>query len=177
MTTIYFLTLFTSLVVFTSCNKAEQPTSNNNYYLKFKANGVLKEFHSTEMTVSTDPIYGITTVSLNGVLNETTLNGLAINFFFRSNNASKAGNRYDSSSSIFLELPDCYLVYALNSSRGYNYMSFYKGAAGNFLYPSQLNIAEYNKDIISGTFSGKVKEINGSSVVEITEGSFYIKAK
>lgn len=177
MTTNYFLTLFASLVVFTSCNKAEQPTSNNNYYLKFKSNGVLKEFRLTEMTISSDPLYGITTVSLNGAQKETNFNGLAINFFFKTINPLKTGNNYNSNATIFPEVPDCYFVYALNSSAGYNYMSFYKGVNGDFLYPAQLTITQHNPEIISGTFSGKVKELTGSAFVEITEGSFLIKTK
>jgi hypothetical protein len=167
--------IFICLILFvSSCKKANTDiasTTTSQYYMRFKGNGAQKEF------TATTAYYFTTTCSLNGGTNDSTGNAFTINIVsvnvpiqvnntFTETQAVPAPNSYT---------PKAYFAYGINSPSFYNYGSWIAEPSEHSVYACVVKILELDATHVKGTFSGKVRERNGSSFINITDGEFNVK--
>jgi hypothetical protein len=161
------------ILVLASCKKSNTDipaTNSSQYYMRFKGNGTQKEF------TATTAYYFTTTCSLNGGTNDSTGNAFTINIYaaapilanstYTETEAVPAPNSYT---------PKAYFAYGINSPSFYNYGSWIAQASEHSVYACTVKILELDATHVKGTFSGKVRERNGSAFINITDGEFNVK--
>lgn len=167
---------------FLGCSEKDVFPSGSKYYMRFKADGVQKEFIYTSAYFSgTANFTGKNAhVSLNAGTNDNTGNGFTININNVVDAPLKAGDQFSVAELIPFPkngTPTCYLSYAINDPSAYNYESWVAEPNDRALYTSQVNITELDDSHVKGTFSGKLRERLGTKSIIITEGEFLVERK
>jgi hypothetical protein len=168
-------TLFTVLTLFTaSCKKSlPAPTqlSSSQYYMRFKANDIQKEF-----TVTT--AYFFTTVcALNGGTKDSTGDGMTIDIV-SLNTPIQTNSVYNETETVPAPsgyTPTVYLNYAIKSLPVSNYGSWIAEPAEHSVYACTVKILELDASHCKGTFSGILRERKGSGFITISNGEFNVK--
>ena len=170
--------IFSLLLTFQSgCKKKNDDSSNDssNYFIKFKVNGVQKEFGNTSGIFTQINVGGgnptIYTGSFQGVASSSTPTvnnmGLSVNDI-----AAIAVNKNYKSDIVGPTIAGS-LVYmdAAGLVHGSDFVTTGSLGADDAI----IRLTEISSTSVSGTFSGKVAAAGSSTTLTITEGSFRVK--
>lgn len=143
---------------------------SSSYFMKFKINGVQKEFTANTFAVfSSIDIVGTTiyTASIQGTLStsSSTTNLMGINI----NDVTPIVANKDYSDATVGQTIQGALLYFDATGEQYS----------TLLVPTDVNlkirITELTSTVVAGTFSGKMQSMTGTTVLNVTEGSFKLK--
>lgn len=149
--------LFVALAVVTlaSCKKDNDGGSSNTVHMKAKVNGTMKEFNFVNSAQSFDAGKSIVVMAAGGTTNSPYP---YIMLTVSDENAAITAKTYSSD-------PDDEAGAIYNSSASFS------DSYGSTEFT--ITVTSISATEIKGTFSGKVS--NGSTTLDVTEGSFYSK--
>ncbi len=158
---------------FIGCKKQDNQSPNNNqsgYYFRFKADGKKTEYTTTAATMEMgDALPNHTGYFIGYTESGTKKNNFAFRLFDTED--IKANKTYTEAAYNASKVPAAYGIWY--NADGTCLLSFKTTA--DPIQPFKVTLTEVTSTSVKGNFSGKVKEQNGSNIVEITEGEFYLK--
>jgi hypothetical protein len=165
-TKILFLgTIIFSVFALSSCKKnSDNPSSG--YYVKFKLDGNEKQYTETTAAVfnTTLPVYSCALVG-EKLISGTVYEGMGINIF---NDAAIAANvTYTDAEVASIGAPQATLLYTDSTGA--------QASSATAISPNvQVVITQMDASSVTGTFSGSISSLTGSSTQTVTEGTFHL---
>lgn len=143
--------------------------SSSSYYVRFKANGIQKEYTLTWAKLD-QLLFANTYTSYvtGGNLNDTTKNSLSFRIYY--NNAVSANTVYSEKMYDPMVMPEAYFVFV--DDKGNSHTSF-----KNTLEPIldfNIQFTEITLSYVKGVFNGTTKSVNNNQIMTITDGEFYV---
>ena len=162
----YFFICLLALLAFTSCKKDSDDQQKQKSFFRMKVDGVLKEYDSCWI-LSFQQAAGAQIYYQNNILCGRPGNyaGAAVNNIA----PIKAATYLSTVKNTATGLPMAYLGAYRAPGSDDIYISY---PAGWPLYDISITFTEYNSEYATGKFSGKLRLIGGSKVMEVTEGEF-----
>jgi hypothetical protein len=175
--------LLSIVVVMNSCTKTDDKVDSNNYYMRFKANGVQKEYKANAAGRFNKPLGGATeyvstlggtkaqfeATKSNLTIALTTVGTNSLNLIYTNYSTTAAGTKKPK-----------LLQFAYFDENGKFYMSYAEDMT--FALPagspinSRLIVTEASSSIIKGTFTC-ILYSQDFSKVEVTDGEFYLEVQ
>jgi hypothetical protein len=180
----YGALLICLVVLGASCKKItpELPdVSNSPYYMRFKANGVFKNYQMPannihdSVTITGKKIYGFQAGAAN-----STFESLVIIVW---SDSFVVSNKYKETDLVFGYQPKAFIGYQVPGSLGYISYGLYDPQTLAKYRNSVITIASISNKEVKGSFSGTVYQQNSSGdlylkdSLQITNGEFYLPVK
>lgn len=161
------------LIGFSGCKKATEDGNgdggggNGQYYLRFNANGVKKEFTGFTI-VDFAETRGVYNYAFQGRNSHADLRGMSISLFTPAPLTQPASYTYENFTP--LNVPQTHIGYMTEDRTMFVSMTT--------LFPdysATISITEITADYMKGTFSGKLTNEDWTASITITNGEFKLK--
>lgn len=151
-----------------SCNKDEE--KGPEFYFRFKANGVQKEY-----LITGSYFYSDKNCLVGARLDESNNNTIAIDLESTVN--IKADTTYIETQQLPAPIPyyPKFYIRASDNYPAYNYSSWVSTSAGAKIYPCTVTILELDAKHVKGRVSGKISNEAETAFITITDGEFNVK--
>jgi hypothetical protein len=163
------LLLFPVFLILLSCSKDKK--TSEEFYFRFKANGVQKEY------LLTGSFFYSEKNCLLAARQDSLTNNNTIAIDLESTVKIKADTTYIEAQALPAPVPYYPRFYIRLSDNypAYNYSSWISTPAGANIYPCTITILEIDANHVKGKVSGKVANEAENAFITITDGEFNVK--